>query len=206
MWRVRYARTTTGRRGGKSTALRCAAGLETPDAGTVRVDGRPAMVFQQIHLVKRRSAIDNVCAGALGRLPLRHSLTPALYPRELREEAMTCLDRVGLADRAAERAGRLSGGQQRVAIARALCQRATVVLAAVVPQFVGLLLYRFDVNVRASLVLGLVGAGGIGFLINQSIKLFRFDEMATHILVVLVLVVAVDQLSASVRRRLAASA
>ncbi|GIH23942.1 hypothetical protein Aph01nite_22520 [Acrocarpospora phusangensis] len=170
------------------------------------MDGRPAMVFQQIHLVKRRSAIDNVCAGALGRLPLRHSLTPALYPRELREEAMTCLDRVGLADRAAERAGRLSGGQQRVAIARALCQRATVVLAAVVPQFVGLLLYRFDVNVRASLVLGLVGAGGIGFLINQSIKLFRFDEMATHILVVLVLVVAVDQLSASVRRRLAASA
>src|SRR5262249_31375314 len=47
------------------------------------------------------------------------------------------------------------------------------VFPAVVPQFVGLLLYRFDVNVRASLVLGLVGAGGIGFLINQSIKLFR---------------------------------
>ena len=43
------------------------------------------------------------------------------------------------------------------------------------PQLVGLLLYRFDVNVRASLVLGLVGAGGIGFLINQSIQLFRFD-------------------------------
>ncbi|GAA0965397.1 phosphonate ABC transporter ATP-binding protein [Acrocarpospora macrocephala] len=115
---------------GKSTALRCAVGLETPDGGTVRVDGRPAMVFQQIHLVRRRSAIDNVCAGALGRLPLRRSLTPALFPRELREEAMACLDRVGLADRAAERAGRLSGGQQqRVAIARALCQRANVVLA-----------------------------------------------------------------------------
>lgn len=81
---------------------------------------------------------------------------------------------------------------------------AHAVLPTVLPQFVGLLLYRFDVNVRSSLVLGLVGAGGIGFLINQSIKLFRFDQMVTHIFVVLVLVVAVDQLSAVVRRRIGA--
>ncbi|MGV9773319.1 phosphonate ABC transporter ATP-binding protein [Streptosporangium sp. NPDC003464] len=131
---------------GKSTALRCVVGLETPDGGTIHIHGREvgaardaesvrlrrrtAMVFQQVHLVRRRSVLDNVCAGALGRLPLRHSLTPLLFPRELREEAMACLDRVGLADRAAEPAGRLSGGQQqRVAIARALCQRASIVLA-----------------------------------------------------------------------------
>ncbi|MER5863294.1 phosphonate ABC transporter, permease protein PhnE [Kitasatospora sp. NPDC002040] len=76
-------------------------------------------------------------------------------------------------------------------------------LPTVTPRLAGLLLYRLDVNVRASLILGLVGAGGIGFLINQSIKLFRFDEMLTHILVVLVLIVAVDRLSATVRRRLA---
>jgi phosphonate transport system permease protein len=78
------------------------------------------------------------------------------------------------------------------------------VLPTVLPQLVGLTLYRLDVNVRSSLVLGLVGAGGIGFLINQSIKLFRFDQMATHIIVVLVLVIAVDQLSAFVRRRIGA--
>lgn len=76
------------------------------------------------------------------------------------------------------------------------------VVPAVTPQFVGLLLYRFDVNVRSSLVLGLVGAGGIGFLINESIKLFRFDEMLTHIIVVLALVVVVDNLSALVRKRI----
>lgn len=51
----------------------------------------------------------------------------------------------------------------------------------------------FDVNVRSSLVLGLVGAGGISFLINESIKLFRFDEMLTYILLVLALVVIVDK-------------
>ncbi|MCR3721271.1 MULTISPECIES: phosphonate ABC transporter ATP-binding protein [Prauserella salsuginis group] len=115
---------------GKSTALRCVVGLERPDAGEITVDGRPAMVFQRIHLVNRRSALDNVCAGALGRLPLRRSLSPRLFPRELREEAMWCLERVGLADHAGRRTGRLSGGQQqRVAIARALCQRTNVLLA-----------------------------------------------------------------------------
>lgn len=120
---------------GKSTLLRAAAGL-TPHLGRVLVGGRPrgrldvALVFQRIHLVTRRTVLDNVCAGALGRLPLRSSLVPALFPRALREEAMGCLDRVGLAERAHDRAGSLSGGQQqRVAVARALCQRARVLLA-----------------------------------------------------------------------------
>lgn len=131
---------------GKSTALRCVVGLETPDEGTIRINGtttdglrgreltevrrEAAMVFQHIHLVPRRTVLDNVCAGALGRLSARQSLSPLLFPAELRTEAMTCLDRVGLADRASERAGRLSGGQQqRVAVARALCQRAGLLLA-----------------------------------------------------------------------------
>lgn len=121
---------------GKSTLLRAAAGLTPTAGGAVTVAGRPrgrldiALVFQQIHLVRRRTALENVCAGALGRLPLSRSLTPGLLPRPVREEAMACLDRVGLADRPHERAGSLSGGQQqRVAIARALCQRAPVILA-----------------------------------------------------------------------------
>ncbi|WP_405698823.1 ATP-binding cassette domain-containing protein [Streptomyces sp. NBC_01383] len=121
---------------GKSTLLRAAAGLESMAAGSVTIDGKPsapldtAVVFQHIHLVRRRTVLENVCAGALGRLRLRHSLVPALFPRALREEAMACLDRVGLADRAHDRAGRLSGGQQqRVAVARALCQRPRVLLA-----------------------------------------------------------------------------
>lgn len=93
-----------------------------------------------------------------------------------------------------------SAGAGRLQIA------AHALLPTVTPQLVGLLLYRFDVNVRSSLVLGLVGAGGIGFLINQSIQLFQFDQMLTHILVVLVLIVAVDQLSALVRRHLGSTA
>ncbi len=123
---------------GKSTMLRSAAGLETPDAGTVLVGGQPrqrrptsvALVFQRIDLVGRYTALDNVCSGALGRLPLRRSLSARLFPRDVREEAMACLEEVGLADRAHDPVRRLSGGQQqRVAVARALCQRPTVLLA-----------------------------------------------------------------------------
>ncbi|MPY85534.1 MAG: ATP-binding cassette domain-containing protein [Actinophytocola sp.] len=123
---------------GKSTILRCVVGLESPDSGDILVNEVPArpgasqaaMVFQKIHLVGRRSALDNVCTGALGRLPLHRSLSPLLFPAALRAEAMRCLDRVGLADQADQPVRRLSGGQQqRVAIARALCRRAPVLLA-----------------------------------------------------------------------------
>ncbi|SDK67042.1 phosphonate ABC transporter, permease protein PhnE [Streptomyces indicus] len=89
-----------------------------------------------------------------------------------------------------------SAGASRVQVA------SHALLPMVTPQLTGLLMYRFDVNVRSSLVLGLVGAGGIGFLINQSIRTFKFDEMLTHIIVVLVLIIAVDRLSALVRARL----
>jgi phosphonate transport system ATP-binding protein len=125
---------------GKSTMLRCLSGLTRFDAGTVSVAGRPvrsgervpefAMVFQKIHLVPQLTVLENVCAGALGRLSFRQAWAPLAFPTEVREEAMGCLDRVGLAGRAHDRAGSLSGGQQqRVAVARALCQRAGVLLA-----------------------------------------------------------------------------
>ncbi|MGQ3383683.1 phosphonate ABC transporter ATP-binding protein [Glutamicibacter sp. TV12E] len=131
---------------GKSTTLKCVAGLAVPDAGRIELDdsvlteltgrqlqlarSKAAMVFQKIHLVPRRTALDNVCAGALARVSGLGSLSPFFFSRELREEAMGCLERVGMADRALERVGRLSGGQQqRVAVARALCQRASVLLA-----------------------------------------------------------------------------
>lgn len=131
---------------GKSTLLRCAIRLMDPDAGSSRLCGRDlaqlrgrelrrarreaAVVFQQIALVKRRTALDNVCCGALGQIPLGRSLTPSAFPREVRDRAAVALQRVGMLDRAWQPAGTLSGGQaQRVAIARAYCQQASVILA-----------------------------------------------------------------------------
>jgi phosphonate transport system ATP-binding protein len=131
---------------GKSTLLRCAIRLLDPDAGSSRLCGRDlaelrgrelrlarreaAVVFQQIALVKRRTALENVACGALGRIPMRQSLTPSGFPREVRDRAAMALQRVGMLDKAWQAADTLSGGQaQRVAIARAYCQQASVILA-----------------------------------------------------------------------------
>jgi phosphonate transport system permease protein len=80
-----------------------------------------------------------------------------------------------------------------------------VVLPSVVPQFSSLFLYRLDVNIRDAALLGIVGAGGIGFYITQAVQLFRFNEMMTYIILVLILIFAVDIISALIRRRLARS-
>lgn len=80
---------------------------------------------------------------------------------------------------------------------------ANATIPSVMPQLTGLLLYRFDVNVRSSLVLGLVGAGGIGLLINKAIKTFQFDEMLTYLIIILIVIVAVDLASAWIRKKLA---
>ncbi|WP_433558185.1 phosphonate ABC transporter ATP-binding protein [Pseudonocardia xinjiangensis] len=130
---------------GKSTLLRHVDGLHLPTSGSVRVLGvdvgsargcalrglrrRIGFVFQQFDLVGSRTVLENVCTGALGRLRGPRLGLPT-YPRALRREALEHLDRVGLADRAFQRADTLSGGQQqRVAVARALMQRPEVLLA-----------------------------------------------------------------------------
>jgi phosphonate transport system permease protein len=76
------------------------------------------------------------------------------------------------------------------------------VLPGVAPTFVSLTLYRFDVNFRSSLVLGFVGAGGIGFLIYNSMQLFQYREVATELGVVLVFVLVVERLSTMMRARI----
>jgi phosphonate transport system permease protein len=60
----------------------------------------------------------------------------------------------------------------------------------------------WEFNVRASTVLGVVGAGGIGQELKNSVDLLLFDRVLTIILIILVMVTFIDQLSALLRRRL----
>jgi phosphonate transport system permease protein len=60
----------------------------------------------------------------------------------------------------------------------------------------------WEFNVRASTVLGVVGAGGIGQELKNSVDLLQFDRVLTILLVILVMVTVIDQLSAWLRRRL----
>jgi phosphonate transport system ATP-binding protein len=130
---------------GKSTLLRCINRLVEPTAGRVIFDGkdvtaandaelrrirrRIGMVFQNFNLVHRSSVLTNVLAGRLGYVSPVWSLVNRFPPHDV-ERAHQQLARVGLADKAANRADALSGGQQqRVGIARALMQNPDIILA-----------------------------------------------------------------------------
>jgi phosphonate transport system permease protein len=76
------------------------------------------------------------------------------------------------------------------------------VLPQVLPELVGFWLYRFEINIRAGAVLGVVGAGGIGFLLDQTIKFGRYPQAGTAILVVIVATIIVDTISGGIRRRI----
>jgi len=146
-----------GRSGsGKSTLLRCINFLEDPTEGTIEVAGmklhggyrtrakrerirklrvKTGMVFQQFNLFPHMTVLDNVMEGSVAVLGRNKS--------EAKEQAMTLLTSVGLADKADEHPIRLSGGQQqRVAIARALAMEPEVMLfdeptSALDPELIG---------------------------------------------------------------------
>jgi phosphonate transport system ATP-binding protein len=91
---------------------------------------RIGFVFQKHNLVARLSALSNVVHGVQARLSGPRGWFQWAAPEAVRAEALRCLDRVGLADRARQRVDSLSGGQsQRVAIARMLMQRPELVIA-----------------------------------------------------------------------------
>lgn len=123
---------------GKTTLLHLLGCLDVPTSGTVTIDGietgtmSPAQladirrkkigfVFQEFNLLPTLSATENV------ELPLRYL---KVKPAERRRRALAALEKVGLSERAANRATQLSGGEkQRVAIARALVTEPALVLA-----------------------------------------------------------------------------
>ena len=73
------------------------------------------------------------------------------------------------------------------------------VLPQVLPAWIGVVLYRFETNIRVSMVLGMVGAGGIGFELISSMKLFQYENTAACVLVILVLVLGADLISSKLR-------
>ncbi|WP_217711210.1 ABC transporter ATP-binding protein [Actinomadura sp. NAK00032] len=119
---------------GKSTFLQCAAGLDRPTAGSVRLGGTELTGMNETELtVLRRERVGFVfqAFNLLPSLTVEQNVTLPLRlagRRADRARLAEILERVGLADRAGHRPAELSGGQQqRVAIARALVARPDVV-------------------------------------------------------------------------------
>ncbi len=130
---------------GKSTLLRCINRLIDPTEGKIIWNGiditaastselreirkHIGMIFQQFNLVKRSSVLANVLSGRLGYYQSWGSLV-GWWPKKEKERAFHNLQRVGIADKAWNRADALSGGQQqRVGIARAMMQEPKLMLA-----------------------------------------------------------------------------
>ncbi len=76
------------------------------------------------------------------------------------------------------------------------------VLPQVLPEVVAFWLYRFEINIRAAAVLGLVGAGGVGSLLQENIRYGRYSQAGMVIIVVVVTTILIDAVSGRVRRRI----
>lgn len=79
---------------------------------------------------------------------------------------------------------------------------AYAIVPQILPEFVSLCLFRWEMNFRSSTVLGIVGAGGLGFELITSMRLFRYQEMTTIILLILAFVALVDFLASRIRKRI----
>ncbi|MBJ6761664.1 amino acid ABC transporter ATP-binding protein [Myxococcaceae bacterium JPH2] len=176
--------------GGKSTFLRCLNGLESFDAGSVRVGldtlgpgcgrsqgavlgrirQRVGFVFQQWHLFAHRTALGNVIEAPM--------FVRGLGAREATERGRALLARVGLSHRESAYPAALSGGeQQRVAIARALAMDPEVLLldeptSALDPERVGELV---------DLLAGLRAEGLTMVAVTHEMRFAR--ELASRVLV-----------------------
>ncbi|NLF64909.1 MAG: phosphonate ABC transporter, permease protein PhnE [Chloroflexi bacterium] len=76
------------------------------------------------------------------------------------------------------------------------------VLPQIMPTFTSFTVYRWDINVRLSTVIGLVSDAGIGFLVVQWIRLNRFSSMATALIAIILVVASLDYFSGWVRQRI----
>ena len=130
---------------GKSTLLRCINRLIEPTEGSItwngvdvtkasqeemrRIRRRIGMVVQHFNLVHRSKVLTNVLQGSLGYVNPALSLVNK-FPKDQMRKAYQQLARVGLEEKAGQRADELSGGQQqRVGVARALMQDPEMILA-----------------------------------------------------------------------------
>ena len=173
---------------GKSTFLRCLNRLETPDGGTIVVDGaditapradlaavrrKMGMVFQNFNLFGNRDALGNVMAAQCDILGASREAA--------RRKAMELLERVGLADRAEALPDELSGGQkQRVAIARALAMDPEILLfdeptSALDPTMVGEVLAVIKDLAKTGMTM-LIVTHEMGFARDVSTRILYMDE------------------------------
>ena len=72
----------------------------------------------------------------------------------------------------------------------------------IVPPYISFTLYRWDINVRMSTIIGFAGGGGIGSILQQNIRLLNYRAAAVNMLAIAIVVASMDYLSSRVRERI----
>ncbi len=76
------------------------------------------------------------------------------------------------------------------------------VVPQIVPPYIAFTLYRWDINVRMSTIIGFVGGGGIGFILQQWINLLQYRQAGVAVLAIAIVVATLDYVSATVRKKM----
>ena len=76
------------------------------------------------------------------------------------------------------------------------------VIPQIVPPYISFTLYRWDINVRMSTIIGFVGGGGIGMILSQWINLVQYRQAGTAVLAIAIVVAVLDYVSAQVREKI----
>ncbi|HEY86373.1 MAG TPA: ABC transporter permease subunit [Chloroflexi bacterium] len=76
------------------------------------------------------------------------------------------------------------------------------VMPQIVPPYIAFTLYRWDINVRMSTIIGFGGGGGIGFLLSQNINLLKYRQASVNMIAIAIVVASLDYLSAKVREKI----
>jgi len=76
------------------------------------------------------------------------------------------------------------------------------VIPQIVPPYIAFTLYRWDINVRMSTIIGFGGGGGIGFLLSQNINLLKYRQAAVNMIAIALVVITLDYVSAKVREKI----
>jgi phosphonate transport system permease protein len=75
------------------------------------------------------------------------------------------------------------------------------VVPQIIPPYISFTMYRWDINVRMSTIIGFAGGGGIGFLLQQNIRLLDYRAAAVQMLAIALVVATMDYTSAMIRER-----
>ena len=75
------------------------------------------------------------------------------------------------------------------------------VVPQIIPPYISFTMYRWDINVRMSTIIGFAGGGGIGFLLQQNINLLDYRAASAQMLAIAVVVASMDYISSTLRKR-----